>query len=91
MKNTKQISSTISRLENEREKLEKIKASASADLEKKQRSYDSKNEKWQESDKGQEAYDAISKLEGEISYLDSAISNLDSCLDDLGGIEMEEE
>lgn len=63
---TKKTNSFISQLEDMKEHIEEL-------LGKKQDSYDSKSEKWQESEKGEEMQSEISNLEELVSSIEDTI------------------
>lgn len=71
MNRTKQVETMMS-------KLEDIKIFFEGLLSAKQNSFDSKSEKWQDGDKGQEIQGNISDLENIISELESTYDNIDN-------------
>lgn len=71
MKRTTEISKRLSQLEDIKNFFEDLQNS-------KQDSYDNKSEKWQESDKGDEALEEISNLEDIVTDLSNAFDNSES-------------
>ena len=76
MKNTKTLNAIISVLEDKKDALESLKESVESERDKKQEAYDNKSEKWQDSEKGEEAYDAIEKLDEEIRRPDRKLPDI---------------